>query len=91
MKIITENAELIITLITMIVTWILGALSKKSIYINNNLIIIQNIVIGLCASLVYFVITKDFNLAITMSGVFAETGYNLIHNVEKLIEEGKSG
>ena len=75
----------------MIVTWILGALSKKSIYINNNLIIIQNIVIGLCASLVYFVITKDFNLAITMSGVFAETGYNLIHNVEKLIEEGKSG
>ena len=25
-------------------------------------------------------------MAITMSGIFAETGYNLIHNIEKLIE-----
>ena len=90
MNFITENTELVITIITMTVTWLLGALSKKSTYINNNLIIIQNIVIGICASAVYYIITKDFNLTITMSGIFAETGYNLIHNVEKLIEEGKS-
>ena len=87
MQFITNNTQTIIMLITMVVTWILGALSKKSKYINNNLIIIQNIIIGLCASLVYYLVTKDFNLAITMSGIFAETGYNLIHNVQKLIEK----
>ena len=55
------------------------------------LIIIQNIVIGLAVSIFYFIITKDFNLAITLSGLLAETGYNLIHNIEKLIKEGKDG
>lgn len=91
MEFITNNTELIVTLLTMSLTWILGFLSKRCPYINNNLIIIQNIVVGLCVSIFYFIITRDFNLAITLSGLFAETGYNLIHNVEKLIEEGKDG
>lgn len=72
-------------------TWILGFISKRCPYVNNNLIIIQNIVIGLSVSIFYFIITKDFNLAITLSGLFAETGYNLIHNIEKLIKEGNNG
>ena len=63
----------------------------KEMSLYKNLIIIQNIVIGLCVSIFYFIITKDFNLAITLSGLFAETGYNLIHNIEKLIKEGKNG
>ena len=75
----------------MTLTWILGFVSKRCPYINNNLIIIQNIVIGLAVSIFYFIITKDFNLAITLSGRLAETGYNLIHNIEKLIKEGKDG
>ena len=91
MQLLTNNTELIVTLLTMVLTWILGFLSKKCPHINNNLIIIQNIVIGLCVSIFYFIITKDFNLAITLSGLFAETGYNLIHNIEKLIKEGKNG
>ena len=91
MNFITENTELMVTLLTMTLTWILGFISKRCPYINNNLIIIQNIFIGLCVSIFYFIITKDFNLAITLSGIFAETGYNLIHNIEKLIKEGKNG
>ncbi len=91
MNFITENTELMVTLLTMTLTWRLGFISKRGPYINNNLIIIQNIVIGLCVSIFYFIITKDFNLAITLSGLFAETGYNLIHNIEKLIKEGKNG
>ena len=89
MTFINNNTELIITLLTVTLTWVLGFLSKRCPYINNNLIIIQNIVIGLSVSIFYFAITKDFNLAITLSGVFAETGYNLIHNIEKLIAEDK--
>ena len=91
MNFITENTELMVTLLTMTLTWTLGFISKRCPYINNNLIIIQNIFIGLCVSIFYFIITKDFNLAITLSGLFAETGYNLIHNIEKLIKEGKNG
>lgn len=86
MDFINNNTELIVTLLTMILTWILGFISKKCPYINNNLIIIQNIVVGLSVSIFYFIITKDFNLAISLSGIFAETGYNLIHNIEKLIK-----
>ena len=86
MEFINNNTELIITLLTMTLTWILGFVSKRCPYINNNLIIIQNIVIGLAVSIFYFIITKDFNLAISLSGIFAETGYNLIHNIEKLIK-----
>ena len=91
MEFINHNTELIITLLTMIVRWILGFIAKKCPYINNNLIIIQNIIVGLLVSILYFIITKDFNLAISLSGVFAETGYNLIHNIEKLIKEGDNG
>lgn len=87
MEFINSNTELIVTLLTMVLTWILGFIAKKCPYVNNNLIIIQNIVIGLVVSIFYFIVTKDFNMAITLSGLFAETGYNLVHNIEKLIRE----
>ena len=36
-------------------------------------------------------INQNTDLAITLSGLFVETGYNLIHNIEKLIKEGNNG
>ena len=56
MEFINNNTELIITLLTMTLTWILGFVSKRCPYINNNLIIIQNIVIGLVVSIFYFIV-----------------------------------
>ena len=91
MEFINQNNELIITTLTMTLTWILGFIAKRCPYVNNNLIIIQNIVIGLVVSIFYFIVTKDISLAISLSGVFADSGYNLIHNIEKLIKEGNSG
>ena len=90
MHFLTENIEIIITFITMIVTWILGFLAKKSPYINNNLIVIQNIIIGIITAILYYIITKDFSIAIAMSGIIADTGYNLVHNIQKLIDDKKS-
>lgn len=90
MHFLTENIEMIITFITMIVTWILGFLAKKSPYINNNLIVIQNIIIGIITAILYYIITKDFSIAIAMSGIIADTGYNLVHNIQKLIDDKKS-
>lgn len=79
--------EIIVTFLTMVLTWILGFIAKKCPYVNNNLIIIQNIVVGLIVSIFYYIVTKDFNLAIALSGVFADDGYNLIHNLKKLLEK----
>ena len=84
---INSNTEAVVTLPTMTLTWILGFIAKRCPYVNNNLIIIQNIVIGLIVSIFYYIVTKDFNLAITLSGVFADSSYNLIHNIEKLIKD----
>lgn len=76
----------IIALVTMVVTMILGYLSKKSTFISNKVIPLQNIVIGIVVALVEFLITKDFSTAIAMSGIFAGGTYDIIHNLEKIIK-----
>lgn len=89
LNLIYENMQVFITLITMVVIWILGKAAKKSTYINNNLIIFQNIFIGLLVFGLYWLCTKDFSTAIALSGLFATAGYDLLHNIEKLIENKK--
>lgn len=81
--------EIIIANVTVIITWILGHLSKKCDFINNNVIVLQNIFVGLFSALIYYVFTKDFSEAIAFSGIFAETGYNLVHNISKLVFKGE--
>lgn len=91
MKEITDfiyaNMETFTTLITMIVVWILGKMSKKNPKINNNLIIYQNIIVGILVSGLYFFCTKDLSAAVTLSGLFATTGYDLLHNLQKLSQK----
>ena len=77
----------IVTLVTIIVTYLLGILAKKSSFINNKLIPIQNILIGLIVAIIEWIITKDFKVAIALSGLIAGGTYDIIHNVEKLIKE----
>jgi len=74
----------ILTIVTIIVTWVLGFLSKKSKYVNNNLIPIQNIAIGLIIAMIEWIITKDFSTALALSGIFAGGTYDIFHNLEKL-------
>ena len=84
---INQNMEVIITFITMIVVWVLGKISKKNPKINNDLIIYQNIIVGIIATGLYYITTGDLSSAITLSGVFATTGYDLLHNLQKLAKE----
>ena len=79
----------IITMVTIIVTWILGIVSKKSKFINNNLIPIQNILIGVVVAIIEWIITKDFKVAIALSGVLAGGTYDIIHNLDKMIRKGE--
>lgn len=75
----------ILTIVTIIATWIFGILSKKSSFINNNLIPIQNIAIGIVVAIIEWVITKDFSMAIALSGLIAGGTYDVFHNLEKIV------
>lgn len=77
----------IISLVTILATWVLGIFAKKSKFIENNLIPIQNLLIGLIVALIEWAITKDFKVAIALSGLIAGGSYDLIHNLEKIVKK----
>jgi len=79
----------IITLVTFVVTLILGFVSKKSKFISSNLIPVQNLLIGLIVAVVEWIITKDFNTAIALSGIMAGGAYDIVHNIQKMKIENK--
>lgn len=75
----------LILLVTIIVTWVLGILAKKSTFINNKLIPIQNILIGVIVAGIEWIVTKDFSTAIALSGIIAGGSYDVFHNLEKIV------
>lgn len=85
-----EYAEIIISIVTLAVSIILGFVSKKVKWINNKLIPLQNLLVGIIVALVYWIITKDYSLAISLSGVLASGVYDIPHNLLKLLQIIKS-
>lgn len=77
----------ILTIVTIVVTWILGALAKKFNWINTNLIPLQNIAIGLIIAIIEWIITKNFSTAIALSGILAGGAYDIFHNLEKIVKK----
>ena len=77
----------LISLVTIIVTWLLGVISKKYTKLNNKLIPIQNILVGLIVALIEWIVTKDFKVAIALSGLLAGGAYDVINNINKIIRE----
>lgn len=77
----------IITVVTIILTWILGIFAKKSKFISNNLIPIQNILIGVIVAIIEYIITKDFKVAIALSGLLAGGAYDVLNNIAKMIRK----
>ena len=77
----------IISIITILVTFVCGLIAKKVSWFNNKLIPIQNLAIGLIAGIVYYCITKDINLVIMSVGLGTGGAYDIINNLRKLIEE----
>lgn len=77
--------EILIYLVTMLITYLMGVLSKKSKFISNNLIPLQNLVIGCLIALIEWYFTKDFNVALAGSGLLTGGAYDLVHNLDKII------
>ncbi len=78
--------EYIVSLVTILVTFVLGIISKKNPKLSNKVIPIQNLFVGLIVALIEFVITKDFKVAIALSGLIAGGTYDIVHNLNKLIK-----
>lgn len=83
------NLETIITLVTILVTFFCGIIAKKVKWFNNNLIPIQNITIGIAVAIVEWIMTKNFSMAIALSGVIAGGTYDIVHNLEKIVRDNK--
>lgn len=78
--------EYLVSLVTVVVTLLLGLISKKNPKISNKLIPVQNLLIGIIVAIIEWVITKDFKVAIALSGIFAGGAYDIVHNLNKLIK-----
>lgn len=78
------NLEYIIALVTIILEIILGFIAKKSPKIKNQLIPIQNLLVGIIVAIIEFIATKDFETAIAISGLVAGGTYDIVHNLRKL-------
>lgn len=81
----------ILTIVTIVITWLLGIVAKKSKFIKNNLIPIQNLFIGLVIAIIEWVVTKDFKVAIALSGLIAGGTYDVFHNLEKIFRKEEVG
>ena len=79
----------ILTIVTVFVTWVLGVVSKKSTWISNNLIPVQNLIIGIVVAIIEWIITKDFSVAIALSGLFAGGAYDIAHNLQLIFKGDK--
>ena len=77
----------ILTLITIVVTFIFGIIANKVKWFNNYLIPIQNLTIGIIFAAIQFIITNNFDMAVALSGLLAGGTYDLIKNINLAIQE----
>lgn len=81
--------EYIVSLVTILVTFVLGIIAKNNPKISNKLIPTQNLLVGLIIALIEFAITKDFKVAIMLSGLLAGGTYDLVKNLQELLKGGE--
>lgn len=79
----------IISLVTIVITFICGLIAKKVSWFNNKLIPIQNLAIGIIAGIIYYCITKDLNVVIMAVGLGTGGAYDVVSNLNKLLEKGE--
>lgn len=74
----------IIGISTILVSWILGELAKEYRFINKNLIPLQNLIIGVLAFVIDYIVTKDISASLIFSGLTAGGMYDILNNLKKI-------
>ena len=83
------STEYLFELVTVLISLFLGYISKKSAKISDNLIPVQNLLVGVIIAVIEWIITKDFNTAIAISGLLAGGTYDIVHNLKKFTDKDK--
>lgn len=84
------DLNVLIGSLTIIITFICGLIAKRAKWFNNKLIPIQNLLIGVIAGIIYYLITKDIDLVIMTVGLGTGGAYDLIKNTYLLFNGDKS-
>lgn len=71
MDIATIPLDIWITIVTVIVTILIGELTKKFTKLESKKIPLQNLAIGLIVCIIQYAITKDINTAVAVSGLMS--------------------
>ena len=87
MDINTIPVEMWVTIATVLVTLIVGEISKKNEWVEKKKIPLQNLLIGIIVCTIEYIITKDFNTAVAMSGIMAGGIYDLYKSIKKLFSK----
>ena len=78
---IIENMEVIISFVSMIVTWVLGIVVKNHTKISNKLIPLQNAIIMIICVVIYYFATGDLSSVIAVGSPVATLIYDVCHNI----------
>ena len=81
-----ENTEIFCT-VTLLISWITGRISKKIPWFENYLIPVQNLLIGISIALTEWIFTKNFQMAIAVSGIAAGGIYDVLHNLNIILKK----
>jgi len=87
MDITTIPLDVWVTLATVIATLIIGQLSKRFTSLESKQIPLQNIAIGVIVCLIEFMITKDINVAVAMSGLISGGTYDVGKSIKLMFNE----
>ncbi|HBF68798.1 MAG: phage holin family protein [Bacilli bacterium] len=77
----------IMTLVTILVTYVCGLIAKKHPKFNNKLIPVQNLLIGIIVAIINYIMTKDFNASIMVAGLLTGGAYDLGKNINDLLKK----
>lgn len=83
------DIEIIMGLITIVVSTILSAIAKKVSWISNNIIPLQNLIIGVIMSIIYYIMTKNISIAVASTGLLVGGAYDLVKNINELLNKKK--
>jgi len=76
-----------VTLATVIITLILGQVTKKYTNLDSKKIPIQNLFIGLFVFAIQYLITKDLNTAVAISGIFSGGIYDIAKAFKQIVSK----
>lgn len=91
---IIQNMELIISLVSMIITWLLGKITKRYTKLSNKLIPLQNAIIMIICVVIYYFATGNVSTVIAAGSPVATLIYDVLHNIRQYnlesLEDGET-